>query len=39
MAVIAGNLSCTGNAPAPTNNTRSNTVGGKRTGQCGATGF
>jgi hypothetical protein len=33
---ITGNLACTSNTPAASNNTRPNTVGGLRSGQCGA---
>ena len=36
---ISGSLNCSGNTPAPTNDTQPNTVNGARTGQCGASGF
>ena len=36
--IIAGSLSCSGNS-AVTNDGRPNTVGGTRSGQCGAPGF
>jgi hypothetical protein len=36
---ISGNLSCSGNTPAPTNDGLPNTVSSNRSGQCGAPGF
>ena len=36
---IKGSLSCTGNTPAPTDDSTPNTVSGARTGQCGAPNF
>lgn len=36
---IKGTLSCSGNAPAPTDDSQPNTVVGKRSGQCAAAGF
>jgi hypothetical protein len=36
---ISGNLSCSGNVPAPINDGQPNSVTGTRSGQCGAAGF
>jgi uncharacterized repeat protein (TIGR01451 family) len=36
---IGGNLSCSGNAPPPTNDGHANSVSGNRSGQCAAGGF
>ncbi len=37
--VVQGNLECSGNSPAPTDDHHPNTVGGARLGQCATAGF